>query len=953
VTPVDWGRFAEKVRLALENSQQGDPRNGTSGLEIEFNILDRQLHPVAHVGYGPERHSFADYLNGQRLPEGVRDSFQLEVFQWMTELTTQPCYSARATAAQARLLEGVLFDALADIGHSFGTTFLALHGNIPRPIVVSDESIPRGWNLARQRYLRRCVELYGERLATAGIHTNHSFPETLLSWDFFHLPLSDRKGRTLEDYRNQAVIRATRLLRPLCPVFVAVSAASPFAAKEVAGRSEVVLAAEDSRRLLAFPNPPELDAARLYASHRDYLEISYGLVRSGVRFGANNWTPVRARSDVNPVRRNITATSEQLRELYRRGIYPVGEHGGLEEAERALVVENLCARVDLPMNRVEVRTDEGGDDLELSVAKVLFKDLLMLRIYAEPEHGASYAYDREDVARARRNEEAAARRGLDAVLEHPFGGGTVSARAFLEHLLSEIAPLAEELGVRDELEPLREMAGGGPNPASKIRSFILGELGETPERVDSGEVVVPPEVLASWFEERRTAVAREVAEIDARPEAYGADWPKLAPVAAELRRMAEERPQMPIRIGRAPEPLIVDGVPNRVADVLRFAGDLVRIPSVTNCPEERLGEVYTCGGFIANRLVAGGLKARLFDRGRYPAVLASFPAGPTPRVTLCGHFDVVRPEPDDSQFDARVRGDYLWGRGAADMKTVVASFVVWMCERFAAGPPFPPFNLLLVGNEENGEGEPFGTPHVLKAVYQENGWQPELMVVGERTGEGGDELFGAVCTESRGVLRMQVTARGVCGHTGIGGGPADLLNSLVEIRKVLGAAFARHLTLSSFDGWQSAARFPFLNVGEPGVYNITAAEGVLGIEVRPIPGDDIEALVAEARSVCRELDLELAIDVMEAGVSCPPDNPHLAHLLAAVEGVSGSAPVIGKKKPGSSARFAPGGRQVVWGQTGIGPHSREERHFIPSIGPYLDVLDVFAARVQGALENRE
>ncbi|MEJ2189925.1 MAG: hypothetical protein P8Y93_11060, partial [Acidobacteriota bacterium] len=488
---VDWGRFAEKVQLALENSQQGDPRNGTSGLEIEFNILDRHLHPVAHVGYGPERHSFADYLNGQRLPQGVRDSFQLEVFQWMTELTTQPCYSARATAAQARLLEAVLFDALADIGHSFGTTFLALHGNIPRPLEVSGESIPRGWNLARQRYLGRCVELYGGRLATAGIHTNHSFPETLLSWDFFHLPLSDRKGRTLEDYRNHAVIRATRLLRPLCPVFVAVSAASPFASVELAGRSEVVL------------NPPELDAARLYASHRDYLEISYGLVRSGVRFGANNWTPVRARSDVNPVRRNITATSEQLRELFRRGLYPVGEHGGLEEAERALVVENLCARVDLPMNRVEVRTDEGGDDLDLSVAKVLFKDLLMLRIYADPEFGVSYTYDEEDVARARRNEDAAARRGLEAELEHPFAEGMFSARVFLAQLLSEVETLADALGVREELEPLREMAGGGPNPASKIRSFILDELGENPARVASGELVVPTALLASWFETRR------------------------------------------------------------------------------------------------------------------------------------------------------------------------------------------------------------------------------------------------------------------------------------------------------------------------------------------------------------------------------------------------------------------------------------------------------------------
>ena len=58
---------------------------------------------------------------------------------------------------------------MAAISQAFGTSFLALHGNIPRQIEVSAEDIPRGWNLARQRYLRRCVALFGNRLATAGI----------------------------------------------------------------------------------------------------------------------------------------------------------------------------------------------------------------------------------------------------------------------------------------------------------------------------------------------------------------------------------------------------------------------------------------------------------------------------------------------------------------------------------------------------------------------------------------------------------------------------------------------------------------------------------------------------------------------------------------------------------------------------------------------------------------
>jgi succinyl-diaminopimelate desuccinylase len=943
---TDWGRFADKVLLALENSEQGDPQSGTSGLEVEFNIVDHALRPVGQVGYGPEGRSFSDYLNEEGLPEWVRDRFQLEVFRWMTELTTRPCFSARATAAQARLLEGVLLDTLADIAQTFGTPFITLHGNVPRRLAVSAEDIPRGWNLARQRYLRRCVALFGEKLATAGIHTNHSFPEALLSWDFFHLPLSERQGKTLVDYRNQAVIHATRLLRPVCSVFIAVSAASPFAWEEVDGRHEVVLTDNDACRLLAFPNPEALDVPGLYTSHDDYLRISYGLVRSGTRFGANNWTPVRARSDVDPVRRNITATSEQLRELYRRGIYPTGEHGSLEEAEQALVIENLCARVDLPMERVEVRTDEGGDDLALSTAKILFKELLMLRFYAEPEYGAAYAYDADDVARARHNEEEAARSGLDARLQHPMHGGTVTARHYLAELLSEIEDLAEALGVNDGLEPLRGMAGGEANPAGEIRAWIVDRLGGDERMTPDGNMIVPQSLLGEWFEERRKRIADEVESIAAFPESFGSEWSKLAPLVLGLEEMADSRPAAPVRIGRTVESLTVEGLGERATEVVQLAADLIRIPSVTNCADERVDQVFSCAGFVATRLRSGGLDVRVFDRGRYPAVLASFPNSGPSTITLCGHFDVVRPEPDDSQFQPRIQGDYLWGRGAADMKTVVASYIVWMRERTTAGPPYPPFNLLLIGNEENGEGDPFGTPHVLKTLQQESGWRPELMIVGERTGEQGDELFGSVCTESRGILRMEIVARGTCGHTGTGGGPRDLLDSLIEVRTVLSSSFNRHLSLSSMNGWETSARFPYLNVGETGVYNITAGRGVLGVEVRPIPGDDLEALVKEIKTLCRELGLEVLVDVMEAGVTCPSDNPHLARLVAAVESISGTAAVIGKKKPGSSARFAPGGNQVVWGQTGIGPHSREERHFVPSIEPYLRVLDEFAERVR-------
>jgi len=938
-----WGKFAEKYWMAVAASLESHFESGTSGLEVEWNVLNRSLAPVLRVGWGADSRSFADYLHGERLPRWIADRARLEVFHWMTEVATRPYYSPLGAAYEARLLEGAIVNTLSEVGLSLGERFVLLHGNLPVPVEVGEDSIPSGWTLAKKRYLARCVELFGSALATAGIHTNHSLPEALLSWDFFHLPRHEREGQSLVDFRNRAVIRATRLLRPYCPLFVAISAASPLAWARTVDGVAVVLTDHDSNRLLTFPNLEALDVPHLYTSHADYLRISYGLVRSGVRFGGNNWTPVRARSDVEPVNRNISATSEQLHALYSKGVYSAGEHTTLEAAERALTIENLCARVDLPMNRVEVRTDEGGDSLDLSIAKVVLKDLLLLRIYADPEFGADYAYDGEDVARARRNEDEAARHGLDATIEHPLGAGSVGLRAWLGATLEELQPLASALGYQEYLEPLCAMAGGGPNPAGAMRRWLDA-------RLDGGGVahrrlpVVPAALLLEWIGEREKAVAAEAVTIAASQRRLGDEAAKLAEILVPFEAAGRADAALPIRIAPA-EAAPISSVGGVVGEVIALATALIRIPSVTNCAAERPEEVLRCVRCAGGHLRAAGAEVRLWEAGRYPALLAGFPGRLLARITLAGHLDVVAPDPNDCQFEPIVEGDYLWGRGAADMKTVAATDIVWMCHALRRGPPYPDVNLLLVGNEENGETEPHGTPHVLAELARESGWRPELMLVGERTGEAGSELFGEVCTANRGVVRLRLIARGERAHTGFAALPEDLGERLIAARGRVLDLIDRRLTLSSSDGWRSSARFPFLTIGEAGLYNITPAEGVLGLEVRPVPEDDVQALVGQLQGLADEIGLELHADVVEGGVSCPADNAHLARLLTAVELVSGAPARVGRKLAGTSARFAPGGNAVVWGQSGIGPHSRHERHFIPSIGPYFEILDAFARSV--------
>ncbi|MBI3164466.1 MAG: M20/M25/M40 family metallo-hydrolase [Anaerolineales bacterium] len=932
-------QFAEKYQLALEEAMKDKPQGGLAGFEQEWNLLDADLRPLLTVGAGPSQHSFVDYLRAECIPGWQKQFSQLEVFHWMVEWATRPYYTPRGAIYEARLMEASLMNALHRAGLNFGERLHYWHGNLLFLTDIGHQSIPGNWSLAKRRYLEKCVDLYGDTLATTGIHTNISLPDPLFAWDFMHLSPSERGDKHLDDYKSEFYITATRLLRAFASLFIATSASTPMQAQVKDGHAAVILTEFDSIRNLTFPNPREVDLPDLYRSYNDYLQISYDLVRRGVRFGNNNWTPVRARSFSEPVERIISTTSEQLESLYARGLFAAGQSTPPEEMARQVERQNLMARINLPMGRVEIRVDEGAHSLDVDVANITFRYLLMLKIYADPKFARGFRYDSEDITRARANEELAAKHGLRAEIENPLTGKPVLVRDFLKWTLNEIKPLAESLNMWNDLHPLVEMSEGGRNTAEKIRARLKMEIGGSDE--------VPMELLKEFFYEHEAQVKADVEQVCADYNTLGTDASKIAEYVQRSREAARQVPNAPIPYRARAQAVVEISYPNKTAEILDLAQQLIRIPSITACPDERLDEVHRAGSLVDDYLRNAGLEVKYFD-GKYPAVYATFPQSPITNhqlpILLTGHFDVVEPEPDDSQFSPRIEGDYLHGRGAADMKTVVATYLVWMKDMrrdYLRG--YPNISLLLVGNEENGEAEEWGTPHVLKALGDRDGrpYTPSLFIAGERTGEKGNEIFGEICIENRGVMRFDVIARGAKAHSGVAGS-GDLSDKLIAARISLNELFAKHLTLRSADGWQSQAKFPFINVGTPGVYNVTAGEGVLGVEIRAIPQDDVEGLKSKVEAYCAENGLEVKFTVMENGVACDPNNPALKALIEAVKNAGESEPRIGRKLPGTSARFAPGGQAVVWGQSGVGPHAKNEAHFIPSVEPYYNSLNELA-----------
>jgi len=111
-------------------------------------------------------------------------------------------------------------------------------------------------------------------------------------------------------------------------------------------------------------------------------------------------------------------------------------------------------------------------------------------------------------------------------------------------------------------------------------------------------------------------------------------------------------------------------------DHVKLLRDLIRIPSIN--PPNPPGPELDAANHIAGVLAAAGLAPQVFEpfpgRGSVVARLHGDGTGGEP-LLLLSHLDVVPAQPDGwthPPFAAEVADGYVWGRGAVDMKAMVA-----------------------------------------------------------------------------------------------------------------------------------------------------------------------------------------------------------------------------------------------------------------------------------------
>ena len=193
-----------------------------------------------------------------------------------------------------------------------------------------------------------------------------------------------------------------------------------------------------------------------------------------------------------------------------------------------------------------------------------------------------------------------------------------------------------------------------------------------------------------------------------------------------------------------------------MGEVLSLAEALISRPS--NTPEDA-----GCLEIIGERLRPLGFSLERVDRGSVSNLWARRGTA-APLVCFAGHTDVVPSGPrlawHSDPFQPQVRNGLLYGRGAADMKSSLAAFVLAI-ERFIAEQPRHPGSIaLLLTSDEEGDAVD-GTVRVVEAL-QARGERIDYCIVGEPTSV--ERLGDTIKNGRRGSLSGRLVVEGVQGH---------------------------------------------------------------------------------------------------------------------------------------------------------------------------------------------
>lgn len=396
------------------------------------------------------------------------------------------------------------------------------------------------------------------------------------------------------------------------------------------------------------------------------------------------------------------------------------------------------------------------------------------------------------------------------------------------------------------------------------------------------------------------------------------------------------------------------------AECVEHLQALIRIPSV-NPPgvndgaagRDSIGAETAAAAYCAEVLTSAGIAAQVLEtlpgRGSCFARLPATAAGPEPPLVLLSHLDVVPVDAESwshDPFGGELVDGVIWGRGAVDMKDMVAMelSVMLALARFG-GERYRDVIFAAVADEE--AGGVFGAGHWASArpdLFADSSGRPAAAALNEVGGYsmtvGGRRIYGIQVAE-KGIAWTRLRASGTTGHASMPLADNAAIKLAEAVTRLAGAprparvtpvveAFLAALGLgdvadaigagdehAAFAALEARVEDPVLlrsigamlrdtvttTVIQAGKkVNVIPGIGEAQIDVRTLPGTDQEALLAELQAAVGELatvEPVISLPAIEA-----PGNAPIVDLmrsaLTAADPDSTAAPMM--ITPGTDAK---------------------------------------------------
>ncbi len=362
---------------------------------------------------------------------------------------------------------------------------------------------------------------------------------------------------------------------------------------------------------------------------------------------------------------------------------------------------------------------------------------------------------------------------------------------------------------------------------------------------------------------------------------------------------------------------------------------LIRRPSVTPRDEgclELISERLAPLGFRLEHIEAEGVSNLWARRGA---------AGPL--VCFAGHTDVVptgpRPEWQSDPFEPTELDGHLYGRGAADMKTSLAAFVVAIEQFVGEHPNHPGSIALLLTSDEEGIAT-HGTRLVVEKLAG-RGETLDYCIVGEPTSV--EQLGDMIKNGRRGSLNGTLTVYGVQGHVAY---PHLARNPVHEAAAALAELTTTHW--DEGDEYFPPTTFQVSNVhAGAGATNVIPGKLVIVFNFRFSPRSPANALKAQVHELLDRHGLHYEIDWQLSGNPfITPRGRLVSALENAINSATGITPELSTTGGTSDGRFIAAicPEVVEFGPVNATIHKVNERVAVAAIEPLTAIY-------RGTLKN--